>query len=76
LFLTDDVIEQAKKKGINTIDEFILVGGSSRMLQVSEAIKTKYGIEPKLQDPDGAVAKGAALYALGGFDPDPPVPDP
>lgn len=62
--LTDDVIRQAQEKGIRKFDEIILVGGSCRMPQVMEAVKSKYGMDPKLQDPDAAVAKGAALYAV------------
>jgi len=62
--LTDDVINRAKEKGISKFDEIILVGGSCRMPQVLEEVKNKYGMDPKLQDPDAAVAKGAALYAV------------
>jgi molecular chaperone DnaK (HSP70) len=76
--LTDDVINRSKEKGISKFDEIILVGGSCRMPQVFEAVKTKYGMEPKLQDPDAAVAKGAALYAVmkkkGEIDLAPPTP--
>lgn len=73
--LTDDVIRQAQEKGISKFDEIILVGGSCRMPQVMEAVKNKYGMEPKLQDPDAAVAKGAALYAVmkKKVDPTPPT---
>ena len=80
IILTDDVIAQAKLKGITKFDEIILVGGSCRMPQVAEAIKNKYGTDPKLQDPDAAVAKGAALYAVmkkksvPGTDPIPGLP--
>jgi molecular chaperone DnaK (HSP70) len=46
------------------IDEVLLVGGSSRMPAVAEALTTKYGWKPRLHDPDLAVAKGAARFAL------------
>lgn len=62
--MTQDLINTAKAKGINKIDEFILVGGSSRMPQVAATLKEHFGYEAKLHDPDKAVAKGAALYAL------------
>ena len=47
------------------ISQLLLVGGSSWMPGVSEALKKEFGWEPKLTDPDLAVAKGAALYAAG-----------
>ena len=45
------------------VDEIILVGGASRMPVVADMIRSRFGKEPKLIDPDLAVAKGAALYA-------------
>ncbi|MBQ3718207.1 MAG: Hsp70 family protein [Methanomicrobium sp.] len=60
--LTDKAIETAKNKGIN-VDQILLVGGSTRMPQVSRTLKSKYGLEPAILDPDEAVAKGAAIYA-------------
>lgn len=47
-----------------TIDEVLLVGGSSRMPVVASRLTQEFGWEPKLHDPDLAVAKGAALFAL------------
>ena len=47
------------------ISEVLLVGGSSRMPAVTEALHKEFGWNPKLSDPDLAVAKGAALYAAG-----------
>lgn len=62
--LTTSVLELAKEKyGIDHIDEFLLVGGSSRMPQIDKAIKNALQIEPKMLDPEEAVAKGAAMYA-------------
>jgi molecular chaperone DnaK (HSP70) len=46
------------------IDEVLLVGGSSRMPAVAAALEEKFGWKPRLHDPDLAVAKGAARYAL------------
>jgi molecular chaperone DnaK (HSP70) len=60
--LTRDMLEEAKKKGYETFDEILLVGGSTRMPQVMERVKKEFPVEPKLFDPDEAVAKGAALY--------------
>ncbi|MDR2467254.1 MAG: Hsp70 family protein [Prevotellaceae bacterium] len=45
------------------VDEVILVGGASRMPMAADMIRSRFGKEPKLIDPDLAVAKGAALYA-------------
>jgi len=65
LDLTDTAISVAQKKypGLK-IDEILLVGGSTRMRQVKKAIIEKYGIQPKILDPDEVVAKGAAIYAM------------
>lgn len=64
---TDAAIAVAESKGYK-IDEIILVGGSTRMPQVTNALVEKYGIEPKILEPDEAVAKGAAIYALGAYE--------
>lgn len=64
---TDAAIAVAKSKGYK-IDEILLVGGSTRMPQVTKALVEKYGIEPKILEPDEAVAKGAAIYALGAYE--------
>jgi molecular chaperone DnaK len=47
------------------INDFLLVGGSSKMPAVAERVRKEYSWEPKMADPDLAVAKGAALYAAG-----------
>ncbi|MGB2567913.1 Hsp70 family protein [Micromonospora citrea] len=46
------------------IDEVLLVGGSSKMPAVARRLTEKWGWRPRLHDPDLAVAKGAARYAL------------
>jgi molecular chaperone DnaK len=46
------------------IDEVLLVGGSTHMPVVAERLVAEFGWSPKLQDPDLAVAKGAAVFAL------------
>lgn len=60
--LTHQMLEEAKLKGYDSFDEILLVGGSSRMPMVKEAIMKEFNLEPRLYDPDEAVAKGAALY--------------
>ncbi len=64
---TDAAIAVAESKGYK-VDEILLVGGSTKMPQVKEIIVEKYGIEPKVLEPDEAVAKGAAIYALGAYE--------
>jgi molecular chaperone DnaK (HSP70) len=60
--LTYEMLEEASKKGYEHYDEIILVGGSTRMPQVVERIQKEFNVDPKLFDPDEAVAKGAAIY--------------
>lgn len=61
---TKSVLQLAREKGVPQIDEFLLVGGSTRMLQVARRIEEvfgeEFGISPKSYDVDEAVAKGAA----------------
>lgn len=60
---TDAAISIAKSKGFE-ISEILLVGGSTWMPQVPEILKQKYDMEPKILEPDEAVAKGAAIHAV------------
>ncbi len=60
--LTHDMLNEANKKGYQRFDEFLLVGGSTRMRQVAPRVTQEFSIQPKMFDPDEAVAKGAALY--------------
>ncbi|MDO4587991.1 MAG: Hsp70 family protein [Planctomycetia bacterium] len=60
--LTCDCLEKAQDNaGIEGLDQIILVGGSSRMPQVSAALFELLKAKPSLYDPDEAVAKGAAI---------------
>ena len=63
--LLDEVLDIAaqKKYPLKKIDKILLVGGSSRMPQVAAMIERDYHKTPLLQDPDEAVAKGAAIFA-------------
>ena len=51
-------------KGYTKFDKIILVGGATRMPQVHNRLVAELNVEPEIYDPDEAVAKGAALYAL------------
>ena len=62
--LTREMLADAKLKGHQTFDKLILVGGSTRMPQVTARLIEEFGKEPESFDPDEAVAKGAALYGL------------
>ena len=66
--ITRRTLAEAEEKypGIQQqISAVLLVGGSSRMPAVSATLQKEFGWDPKLADPDLAVAKGAALYAAG-----------
>ncbi len=66
--ITTRTLAEAEKRypGIRKqISQLLLVGGSSRMPAVSDRLRSEVDWEPKLTDPDLAVAKGAALYAAG-----------
>jgi molecular chaperone DnaK (HSP70) len=62
--ITARTIETAKSAGISAFDDVLLVGGSSRVPAVAAMLREKFGFEPRMHDPDQAVAKGAALFAL------------
>ena len=60
----DRVIEDAKIKGVNKIDEIILVGGSSKIPKIKEILANKFPnipINDKI-NPDEVVAYGATLF--------------
>jgi actin-like ATPase involved in cell morphogenesis len=66
--ITRRTLDEAEERhpGVTAqISELLLVGGSSWMPAVSERLRQEFGWEPRLSDPDLAVAKGAALYAAG-----------
>ncbi|WP_113702085.1 Hsp70 family protein [Nonomuraea lactucae] len=62
--ITRRTLDTARGKGVTGFDHLVLVGGSSRMPAVAEALQKEIGVVPQLRDPDLAVAKGAALYAF------------
>src|SRR5260370_9583178 len=47
----------AERHGAASIDEVLLVGGSSKMPAVRARLRGEFGWEPKLHEPDLAVAK-------------------
>ncbi|MGO9918382.1 MAG: Hsp70 family protein [Isosphaeraceae bacterium] len=62
--LTREMLADARAKGSTRFDKVILVGGATRMPQVRDRLVAELNMEPEIYDPDEAVAKGAALYAL------------
>ncbi|MFI5456368.1 MAG: Hsp70 family protein [Isosphaerales bacterium] len=62
--LTHEMLADARAKGHTQFDKVILVGGATRMPQVRNRLVAEFNMEPEIYDPDEAVAKGAALYAL------------
>ena len=62
--ITERTIETARQAGVTAFDDVLLVGGSTRAPAVAAKLRERFGYEPKLHDPDQAVAKGAALFAL------------
>ena len=60
--ITRETLEAAKAKGYARFDQLLLVGGSTRMRQVAEQLRSEFAIEPQIVEPDEIVAKGAAIY--------------
>ena len=62
--LTHTTLDNAAAKGY-TVDKILLVGGSTRMPQVANALRENFPDLPvEINEPDEAVSKGAALCAL------------
>lgn len=61
--IIDRVLEAASVKGVTALDQVIMVGGSSRIPTLTDRLRERLGLDPKLVEPDLAVAKGAARYA-------------
>lgn len=61
--IIDRVLASARAKGVTSVDEVIMVGGSSRIPTLTDRLRERLGVKPKLVEPDLAVAKGAARYA-------------
>ncbi len=61
--LTKKAFATLNDQGIE-VDDILLVGGSTKMPQVKEALTKEFGMEPKIFEPDEAVAKGAAIFSV------------
>ena len=74
---TMDLMEVALRDAGNVnIDKVLLVGGSTNMPMVKNAVEDRFPGIVKVEDPERAVAKGAAVYASIIVEPTPaPNPD-
>lgn len=74
---TMDLMEVALRDAGNVnIDKVLLVGGSTNMPMVKNAVEARFPGIVKVEDPERAVAKGAAVYASIIVEPTPaPNPD-
>jgi molecular chaperone DnaK len=62
--ITERTVQTARAKGVDRFDDVLLVGGSSRMPAVAAALRERFGFSPRLHEPEQAVAKGAAQFAV------------
>ncbi|HTU09146.1 MAG TPA: Hsp70 family protein, partial [Trebonia sp.] len=62
--ITGRTIDTAHEKGVDHFDDVLLVGGMTIMPAIAAALKERFGLEARQQDPHLAVAKGAAIFAL------------
>ncbi|WP_322753513.1 Hsp70 family protein [Frankia sp. Cas3] len=62
LDLTGSVLARARERGVDQVDVCLLVGGMSKSPAVARRIAERFGLSPRLLDPDLAVAKGAAVF--------------
>jgi len=62
--VTRRTIATARARGATQLDDVLLVGGMTRPPAVTRILKDQLGLEARHHEPDLAVAKGAALFAL------------
>jgi molecular chaperone DnaK len=62
--VTRRTIATARARGAGHLDNVLLVGGMTRLPAVTRILKGRLGLEARHHEPDLAVAKGAALFAL------------
>jgi molecular chaperone DnaK (HSP70) len=61
---TERTIRDARFKGVEHFDDVVLVGGMTRMPAVTGMLRERFGLTARHHEPDLAVAKGAAIFAL------------
>jgi molecular chaperone DnaK (HSP70) len=62
--ITGRTIGAARERGIDRIKDVLLVGDTTQMPVIAATLKERFGLEPRLHEPDLAVVKGAALFAM------------
>ncbi|GLZ42322.1 Hsp70 family protein [Actinokineospora sp. NBRC 105648] len=62
--VTERTMAKARRAGVTEFDEVLLVGGMSKVPSVRTALRDRLGLRGRAFEPDLAVAKGAALYAV------------
>lgn len=62
--VTERTIATARGMGVGCFDDVLLVGGMTRLPAVTRTLKDRLGLDARHHEPDLAVAKGAARYAL------------
>jgi molecular chaperone DnaK (HSP70) len=62
--ITARTIATARDKGVGHFDDVLLVGGMTITPVIAGALNERFGLDGRQQDPQLAVAKGAALFAL------------
>lgn len=65
--LTRTVFDRIEERG-EKISKILLVGGSTYMPQVAEAIKNEFNVPFELNEPNEAVSKGASIFAAWKYD--------
>lgn len=64
LAITERTVAEARERGVTTFDDVLLVGGMTRMPVVARSLRERFGFDAHVHEPDLAVAKGAALFAM------------
>jgi molecular chaperone DnaK len=62
--VTERAITAARRKGVTDFSDVLLSGGMSRFPAVGRMLKERFGFDARQHEPDLAVAKGAALFAV------------
>lgn len=62
--VTERTMAMARVAGAGHFDAVLLVGGMTRLPSVTRILKERLGLDARHYEPDLAVAKGAALFAM------------
>lgn len=62
--ITERTIATAREKGVGHFDDVLLVGGMTLAPVIAQTLRERFGLQARLHEPNLAVAKGAALFAL------------